>query len=55
MILFSIIWGIGGCFENKERKVFERLLREKADEFLPSAKPTETIFDYYLNFSEKGI
>ena len=55
MILFSMIWGIGGCFEIKERKVFERILREKADEFLPSAKPSETIFDYYLSFSEKGI
>ena len=55
MILFSLIWGVAGSYETKERKIFERLLRKREGAPLPLIKDTETIFDYHLHISERGI
>jgi dynein heavy chain len=57
LILFSLIWGVAGSYELKERLEFQDLLKGLKDEKVPIPKitDTDTIFDYYLAFDDRGF
>jgi len=53
IILYSIIWGVAGIYEPKERQEFGEFLREKGAP-LPRLKEGENLFDYYVNIDNNG-
>lgn len=50
-----MLWGVAGSFENNSRKVFQNLLFEHLPDSLPNVRDEETLFDYYLHFSDRGV
>ncbi len=55
LVVFSLLWGVAGSYETPERIKFESLIREKQGLTLPTPKEGETLFDYYIHISDRGI
>lgn len=51
-VIYSMCWGVGGIYENKERQEIHEYLMTKGAP-LPRGKDNENIFDYYVQFDEK--
>jgi dynein heavy chain len=56
MVLFSLLWGIAGVYEQKDRLDFQELLRTlEPNAPLPSIGHNESLFDYKLKISDRGV
>ena len=53
IVIYSIMWGVGGVFEPKERLELQEWLKEKGAP-LPRTKENETIYEYAINISTSG-
>ena len=51
IMIFSILWGVAGTYENEERKKMENLLRKLQSSQLPNIKESESMYDYQINIS----
>lgn len=50
ILVFSLLWGIGGSYEQEERKVLEGVLKSVRNAILPP----DSYYDYYLDMKETG-
>ena len=56
MVLFALLWGIAGIYEQKDRLDFQELLRTvEPNAPLPSIGHNESLFDYNLKISDRGV
>lgn len=53
IIIFSLLWGVAGAYEPKERSEFTEWLRDKGAP-LPRLKEGESMFDYIINIDPSG-
>lgn len=47
IVMYSVMWGVGGIYEPKERSAFQEWLKEKGCD-IPKPRESETIFDYEI-------
>ena len=51
IIVFAIIWGVGGVFEPAERNQIQEWMKDRNLD-IPRPKENESIFEYYLDMSK---
>ena len=55
MVLFALLWGIAGSYEQKERLDFQELLRNiEPNAPLPPTGHNESLFEYKLKITDRG-
>jgi len=48
VIIYGIVWGFGGNYELKDRKIIHQLLLEKGYPVPKKGRENETVFDFFL-------
>lgn len=54
VVVFALVWGMGGVYENPDRVLFHEFLSQKGAPLPLKAKDGETVFDYYIYLDDKG-
>jgi len=55
LVIFSIVWSIGGILEVADRNIVHELLQQKGAPMPQKSKDVETIFDYYIDYRAVGV
>lgn len=51
--MFCLMWGLGGSYDQEERKTLEAILKGIRSSILPSGQ--ESYFDWFLEMKETGV
>jgi dynein heavy chain len=57
ILLYCLIWSVGGLLESENRVKFDQWLRgiDKGGQMMPKCEPGETIYEYFVNESGNWI